>query len=68
MGHARALDPVFLIINQFNESATPDEGPNANTNNDAEPTTEWGYSAVRAIVDAVRTYRKRGSDDCVARG
>jgi len=57
MHYARALDPVFLIIDQFNEFATPDEGPNANTNDDAEPTTEWGYSAVRAIVDAVRAYR-----------
>jgi hypothetical protein len=27
------------------------------TNDDAEPTTEWGYSAVRKIIDGVRTYR-----------
>ncbi len=58
MHYARALDPIFLIIDQFNEFATPDEGPNANTNDDAEPTTEWGYSAVRAIIDAVRNYRE----------
>jgi hypothetical protein len=57
MRYARALEPVFLIIDQFNEFATPDEGPNANTNDDAEPTTQWGYTAVRAIVNAVRTYR-----------
>jgi hypothetical protein len=57
MRYAQALQPVVLLIDQFNEFATPDEGPNANTNDDAEPTREWGYSAVRAIIEAVRAYR-----------
>lgn len=57
MGYARALAPTFLIIDQFNEFAQPDEGPDANTNDDAEPTRQWGYSGLRAVTAEVRKYR-----------
>jgi len=57
MFYARSLKPTFLIINQFNEFAEPDEGSDANSNNDAEPTRQWGYSAMRAVIDQVTRYR-----------
>jgi hypothetical protein len=58
MQYGAALRPIFLIVNQFNEFATPDEGPNANTNDDAEPTRQWGYSALRALISEIRAYRR----------
>ena len=54
---ARLLKPTFLIIDQFNEFQQPDEGWNSNTNDDAEPTRQWGYSAMRAVTDQVTGYR-----------
>ena len=58
MTYATSLKPVFLIVDQFNEFATPDEGPNAETNDDAEPVMQWSYSGMRAVIDQVRIYRK----------
>jgi hypothetical protein len=58
MGYARKLKPIFLILDQFNEFARPDEGWNANTNDDAEPTQQWEYSGLRAVIDQIRLYRK----------
>jgi hypothetical protein len=58
MTFARSLKPTFLIIDQFNEFAQPDEGWNANTNDDVEPTRQWGYSAMRAIIAQVTRYRE----------
>jgi hypothetical protein len=58
MAYARKLKPVFLIVDQFNEFAQPDEGWNANTNDDAEPTRQWEYSGLRAVIDQIRYYRK----------
>jgi hypothetical protein len=58
MGYARSLRPIFLILDQFNEFAQPDEGWNANTNDDVEPTRQWGYSGIQAVIDQVARYRK----------
>ena len=58
MTYARSLKPTFLILDQFNEFAQPDEGWNANTNDDIEPTRQWGYSAVQAVIDEVTRYRR----------
>jgi hypothetical protein len=57
MTYARSLKPTFLIIDQFNEFAQPDEGWNANTHDDIEPTRQWGYSAMQAVIDQVTRYR-----------
>ena len=57
MTYAGSLKPTFLILDQFNEFAQPDEGWNANTNDDVEPTRQWGYSAMRAVIDQVVRYR-----------
>jgi len=57
MAYAGTLQPIFLILNQFNEFSYGDEGWNANTNDDAEPTLQWGYGGIRAVVDQVRDYR-----------
>jgi len=58
MTYAVTLKPVFLILDQFNEFATPDEGDSSNSNDDTEPTTQWGYSGLRAVIDRMRAYRK----------
>jgi hypothetical protein len=60
MALAVELNPRFLIVNQFNEFAQPDEGWNAQTSDDAEPTllpTGWGYGAIQAIREEIAAYR-----------
>jgi hypothetical protein len=42
MSYAADLDPIFLIIHQFNEFGPPDEGFDANTDDDIEPANLWG--------------------------
>jgi hypothetical protein len=42
MHYARRLRPIFLIIHQFNEFNSSDEGWDANTNDDIEPANQWG--------------------------
>jgi hypothetical protein len=44
MSYAKQLDPIFLIIHQFNEFVPPDEGFDANTHDDIEPANLWGRS------------------------
>ena len=36
MNYARQLQPIFLFIHQFNEFEPPDEGFDANTDDDIE--------------------------------
>jgi len=50
MNYARQLDPIFLIIHQFAEFVPPDEGFDANTDDDVEPANLWG----RGDLDVVR--------------
>ncbi len=62
MSAAEKLEPVFLILHQFNEFATPDEGWNANTSDDIEPTQMpggWGSSAIDAVHARIELYRRR---------
>src|SRR5580700_3544161 len=49
MSCARQLDPIFLIIHQFNEFLPPDEGWNANTDDDIEPANLWGFGTLEAV-------------------
>jgi hypothetical protein len=57
MSYAKQLQPIFLIIDQFNEFAMPDEGKTVLANDDLEPVTQWGYSGIRAVIDQVKAYR-----------
>ncbi len=58
MTYARQLDPIFLIVDQFNEFTPPDEGWNANTNDDIEPANLWGFGALDAVKKQIATYRQ----------
>jgi hypothetical protein len=63
MTYADQLDPVFLIVDQFNEFQLPDEGWDANTTDDIEPADDGiGSGAVNAVQQAIEQYRgSRGS-------
>jgi len=56
MAYARQLDPIFLFIHQFNEFGPPDEGFDANTEDDIEPANLWGNSALDVVQREVRAY------------
>lgn len=59
MAIADQLKPRFLIVDQFNEFVKPDEGWNADTSDDAEPTQKphgWGFSALEALRDDIALF------------
>jgi len=58
MGFAAQLDPIFLIIHQFNEFVPPDEGFDANTDDDIEPANLWGDD-LDVVKNQIETYRQR---------
>jgi hypothetical protein len=57
MAYAKQLDPIFLIIHQFNEFVPPDEGFDANTNDDIEPANLWGND-LRIVKEEIKAYRQ----------
>ncbi len=61
MVYARQLDPIFLIIHQFNEFVPPDEGFDANTDDDTEPANLWGLGALDAVQRQIAIYREQSS-------
>jgi hypothetical protein len=63
MTYARQLAPIFLIIDQFNEYVHPDEGFDANTDDDIEPANLWGRSALDAVRHEIRAYRCKMDDE-----
>jgi hypothetical protein len=65
MDYAQELSPVFLIIHQFNEFVPPDEGFDANTDDDIEPANLWGRGALNAVRHEVRAYRRSIAADAV---
>ena len=58
MAEARKLDPILLIVHQFHEFGPPDEGFDADTDDDIEPPNLWGYTASRSVSQQVRLYRE----------
>jgi hypothetical protein len=58
MTYAKQLDPIFLLIHQFNEFVSPDEGFDANTNDDIEPSNLWGSASLKIVRDEIRAYRQ----------
>jgi len=59
MAYAQLLKPIFLIIDQFNEYVHPDEGFDANTIDDTDATDLWGYTAINAMRQQIKIYRKQ---------
>jgi hypothetical protein len=59
MGYAQQLRPTFLLIDQFNEfdRGNGDEGWNADTSDDIEPSQLWHYGAVDAMRHQIQAYR-----------
>ena len=57
MDYAAQLEPVFLIIHQFNEFVPPDEGFDANTDDDIEPANLWGND-VAIVRHQIELYRQ----------
>jgi len=58
MGVARGLDPIFLMLHQFNEFSLGDEGWDANSTDDIEAADDGiARSAVEAVRDQVERYR-----------
>jgi hypothetical protein len=60
MIYAAQLQPIFLFIDQFNEFMSPDEGWDANTNDDTEPANLWGQGDLKIVRDQIAAYRKAG--------
>jgi hypothetical protein len=57
MKEAVQLDPIFLIIHQFNEFVA-DEGFNANTDDDIEPANLWGND-LPIVKRQIEIYREK---------
>jgi hypothetical protein len=58
MVYALELDPIFLIIHQFNEFVMSDEGFDANTDDDIEPANLWGQTALEPVRAQVGRYHR----------
>jgi hypothetical protein len=58
MTFAKQLDPIFLIIHQFNEFGPPDEGFDAETHDDIEPANLWKRDALKIVRDQIKAYRQ----------
>lgn len=58
INYAVLLDPIFLIVHQFNEFVRPDEGFDVNTDNDIEPANLWGndLDVVRSEIERYRLH------------
>lgn len=61
MNYAQKLQPIFLMVHQFNEYVQPDEGFDANTDDDAEPADLWGYDALNAVRQQIKLYRQQSA-------
>ena len=58
MDYAAQLKPTFLFIDQFNEFVSPDEGWNADTNDDIEPANLWGND-LGIVKQQIENYRQQ---------
>jgi hypothetical protein len=58
MTYARELKPIFLMLHQFNEFNSSDEGWDADTNDDIEPANQWGGRAVDVVREQIGIYRR----------
>jgi hypothetical protein len=63
MKYARKLRPIFLWVHQFNEFTLPDEGFDANTNDDIEPANLWGSGDLEIVRHRILMYRQQAGAD-----
>jgi hypothetical protein len=54
--YAEQLNPIFLIVDQFNEYGTPDQGVDEQRSNDIEPTMQWGNAKYETVQAALLSY------------
>ena len=54
--YAKQLNPIFLIVDQFNEYGTPDQGVDEQHSNDIEPTVQWGNAKYEIVQAALLSY------------
>jgi hypothetical protein len=59
MKYVGKLRPIFLWVHQFNEFTLPDEGFDANTNDDIEPTNLWGSGDLEIVKHQILMYRQQ---------
>jgi hypothetical protein len=57
MIYAKQLEPIFLLLHQFNEFAA-EEGWDASTNDDIEPANLWGKGDLKVVKDEIKAYRQ----------
>jgi hypothetical protein len=57
MNYAKQLDPIFLMLHQFNEFPA-EEGWDADTNDDIEPANLWGKGDLKIVRDEIEAYRQ----------
>ncbi len=57
MNYAKQVDPIFLVIHQFNEFGPPDEGFDADTHDDIEPANLWRLGALETVRREIKEYR-----------
>jgi len=62
MTYAQQLEPIFLIVDQFNEYVRPDEGWNADTDDDIEPANLWGFGALEVVRQQILLYHQHASE------
>jgi hypothetical protein len=55
---AKQLEPIFLLIHQFNEFVPSDEGFDAETHDDIEPANLWGRGDLKIVKDEIKAYRQ----------
>ncbi len=55
--YAKSVSPTFLIIDQFNEYKQQDQGWDANTTNDLEPTNLWGNGPMQLATQLIADYK-----------
>jgi hypothetical protein len=63
MKYAGKLRPIFLWVHQFNEFTLPDEGFDANTNDDIEPANLWGSGDLEIVRHRILMYRQQSGAD-----
>jgi hypothetical protein len=65
MKYAGKLQPIFLWVHQFNEFTLPDEGFDANTNDDIEPANLWGSGDLEIVRHQILLYRQQAGAEGV---
>jgi hypothetical protein len=63
MAYALQLHPTFLILHQFNEFNSSDEGWDADTNDDIEPANQWGIRSVEVVKAQLDLYRREPNSE-----